>query len=197
MLRVLGTIARSQFSGQLQSEQRDLANWAGEIHSGMYSHLVRPAAPITWQTSANNFILQRSSGLFGNYADDSSTFDDAASTALLASTVYRLALLKSVHTFVPKAEQSRKALFAAATNGSGLAHFTSDGWLTPVVNPNNVGQEGSQSPEGQAFVVQLSAAYKDWLDAGSPGANAATHLGAGLMRWWVVGLAVLVGTALL
>jgi hypothetical protein len=144
-----------------------------------------------------SLLLQRSSGLFGNYADDSSTFDDAASTALLASTVYRLALLKSVHTFVPKAEQSRKALFAAATNGSGLAHFTSDGWLTPVVNPNNVGQEGSQSPEGQAFVVQLSAAYKDWLDAGSPGANAATHLGAGLMRWWVVGLAVLVGTALL
>ena len=34
--------------------------------------------------------------MFGNYADDNSTFDDASSTTLLASTVYRLALLGNV-----------------------------------------------------------------------------------------------------
>ncbi|KAI0698006.1 hypothetical protein BC835DRAFT_1405518 [Cytidiella melzeri] len=182
MLRVLGTIARSQFSGQMQSEQKDLTSWVGEIHSGMYANL-------------------RSSGLFGNYADQNSTFDDAASTALLASTVYRLSLLGNVHTFIPMAEKSRQALFAqgssSSTNGSGLTHFTSDGWLTPVVNPDNIGQQGTQSPEGQAFVVELSAAYSDWVKAGSPGASSASHLGASLMRWWVIVLAVLTGIALL
>ena len=116
--------------------------------------------------------------------------------------MYRLALLANVHTFVPMAEQSRQALFApssdpSSNNGSSLAHFTSDGWLTPVVNPENVGQEGSHSPEGQAFVVQLDAAYRDWVDAGSPGINTASHLGADLTRWWVILLAVLSGTALL
>ncbi|KAI0337128.1 Six-hairpin glycosidase [Trametopsis cervina] len=177
MMRVLGTISHSQFASQMQDEQKDLMNWASEIHSGMYAHL-------------------RSSGLFGNYADDSSTFDDASSTSLLASSVYRLALLGGAHTFVPKAETSRKALFAQSSNGS-LEHFTSDGWLVPVVNPDNVGQQGSQSPEGQAFVVELSAAWNDWVAAGSPGANAAIQLGAGLTQWWVILLAVLTSTALL
>ncbi|KAI0086828.1 Six-hairpin glycosidase [Irpex rosettiformis] len=182
ILRVLGTIQRSQFSNQMKNEKKDLINWASEIHSGMYAHL-------------------RSSGLFGNYVDDDSTFDDGSSTALLASSVYRLALFANVHTFVPMAEQSRQALFATAdpssNNGSSLVHFSSDGWLTPVVNPENVGKEGSHSPEGQAFVVQLDAAYRDWLDAGSPGKNAASHPGADLTRWWVILLAILTGTALL
>ena len=139
--------------------------------------------------------------MFGNYADDNSTFDDASSTTLLASTVYRLALLGNVHKYLPMAETSRKALWAPASspssnNGSSLQHFTSDMWLTPVVNPENVGQQGSQSPEGQAFVVELDAAWKDWVNAGSPGANAASHLAAGITRWWVVLLAVLTGAAL-
>lgn len=112
--------------------------------------------------------------------------------------MYRLALLGGIHTFVPMAEKSRKALFAQSSNGSGgLEHFTSDGWLTPVVNPDDVGQEGSQSPEGQAFVVQLSAAYRDWLDAGSPGINSANHVNVDVMRWWAILLAVLSGIVLL
>jgi len=50
-----------------------------------------------------------------------------------------------------------------------MAHFTSDGWLTPVVNPDSFGDEGEQSPEAQAFTLMLSAAYRDWVDNGSPG----------------------------
>lgn len=58
----------------------------------------------------------------------------------------------------------------------------------PVVNPHNFGaqlqlpasannlgaNDGlSMSPEGQAFVLEMQAAYRDWVGAGSPGQNAA------------------------
>ncbi|TFK46279.1 hypothetical protein OE88DRAFT_1667912 [Heliocybe sulcata] len=160
MLRVLRTIANSQYANAMKHEQIDLANWVGEIHSGIYPHL-------------------QSNGLFKNYPDSSasSNFDDAASTALLAATVFRLANAWGRHTYIPQALQSRAALLASSnssSNGnSSLTHFTSDMWLTPVVNPYSYGSQGSNSPEGQAFVLEMEAAYRDWTQAGSQGANSA------------------------
>ncbi|RPD56883.1 hypothetical protein L226DRAFT_538351 [Lentinus tigrinus ALCF2SS1-7] len=190
MLRVLGTIQHSQYAKKMKNQANDLRGWVAEIHDGIYPHL-------------------QTTGLFTNYADDGSTFDDASGTAILASTVYRLALLEGVHTHLPAAEKSRSVLFASAsasssssssssssrssassrsqssstststapastaTTPSTLAHFTADGWLTPVVDPYSFGREGSHSPEGQAFVVEMHAAWADWVQAGSPGANAA------------------------
>jgi len=165
MLRVLGTIKNSQYANTMKNEQTDLTNWVKEIHNAMYMHI-------------------RSDNLFFNYADDNSTFADASSAALLAATVYRMSLLTNTHTHLPQAENTRKALFSpssssgsgAGTNPNSLAgmtHFTSDGWLTPVVDPLSVGQSGQNSPEGQAFVVQMHAAWKDWVAQGSKGANAA------------------------
>lgn len=59
-------------------------------------------------------------------------------------------------------------------------------WLTPVVNPNQFGIEGEKSPEAQAFVVEMYAAWRDWTAVGSPGANAAGRVhGAGAMSLWV------------
>lgn len=139
MLRVLATIQASPFSSDMSSQQNDLGDWVSEIHDAMYPHL---------NTTVN---------LFYNYADDINTFLDAASTALLASTVYRLSLLRSVHTHLPTAEKCRKTLFSS--NSSGLMHFSSDGWLTPVVNPDSFGNQGSDSPESEAFVVELQV----WL----------------------------------
>ncbi|KAI0667555.1 Six-hairpin glycosidase-like protein [Trametes maxima] len=195
MLRVLGTIQHSQYAKSMKNQAKDLTNWVAEIHNGIYPHL-------------------RTNSLFGNYADDSASFDDASSTAILASTVYRLALLSGIHTHLPLAEQCRKALSAPTSTSSSsssapssapssastatapsasasstappspLAHFTTDMWLTPVVNPNQFGIEGSRSPEGQAFVVEMYAAWRDWVAQGSPGANAAARLqvGGGLLR---------------
>ena len=133
-------------------------------------------------------MTQQTTGLFNNYADDSSTFADASGTALLAASVSRIALMAGVHTHLPAAEKSRAALFASnssssssasasssSSNTSSLAHFTSAGWLTPVVNPNSFHERGSTSPEGQAFVLELAAAHADWVAAGSPGANAAAR----------------------
>lgn len=93
----------------------------------------------------------------------------------MASTVYRLSLLADKHRHLPAAENSRNTLSSTNSSG-GLAYFDSRGWLTPVVNPHNVGAEGSESPEAQAFVVMMQAAYNDWVEDGSKGANAASHL---------------------
>jgi len=144
------------------------------------------------------YTLQQSNGLFKNYVDmtTGNNFDDASSSALLAATVYRLVLLTGNKNFVPEAERTRAAIFA--TNGSTASatfspsspsataqppspsstsdafvntpHFTSDGWLSPVVDPLNVAVEGGMSPEGEAFALMLHSAWRDWSAAGSPGA---------------------------
>ena len=38
-----------------------------------------------------------------------------------------------------------------------------------------MGARGAQSPEGQAFVVEMQAAWQDWVAVGAPGANAAAR----------------------
>ena len=160
--------------------------------------------------------LQQPSGLFKNYADNTtgnstSNFDDASSSALLAATVYRLALLTGNKTYVPEAERTRAAIFA--TNGTMASatffpgpssptstaqppaslstsddafanspHFTADGWLSPVVDPLNIGVEGGMSPEGEAFALMLHAAWRDWSAAGSPGAPDSAPASLGRVR---------------
>jgi hypothetical protein len=56
--------------------------------------------------------------------------------------------------------------------------FDPSGWLTPVVNPEDWSSSGSESPEGQAFVVEMQAAWQDWVAVGSPGVNSAKMVGA-------------------
>ncbi|KAH9013651.1 glycoside hydrolase family 105 protein [Lactarius deliciosus] len=102
MLRVLGTLKSSSFSRNLSSQIQDLGDWVAEIHSAMYPHL-------------------QANGLFKNYADGNTTdnFDDASSSALLAATVYRLALLTGNETFITKAELTRAALFGTSATPPG------------------------------------------------------------------------------
>ncbi|KAK7696444.1 hypothetical protein QCA50_001101 [Cerrena zonata] len=160
MLRVLGTIQHSPFPKNFKNEQKDIQKWVTEILDAMYP----------WMTP---------SGIFRNYADNNSTFEDSSSAALLASAAYRHSLLSGVHRHLPQAEQVRGLLSASSTNSSSnssLEHFTSDMWLTPVVNPHSFGEEGSKSPEGQAFVVEMYAAWRDWVENGSTGANGAIRI---------------------
>ncbi len=85
-------------------------------------------------------------------------------------------------THIPAAEKIRQTIFTPSSNTSSNAsslfpnypHITSDGWLTPVVNPNSYGKQGEKSPEGQAFVMQLHSAWRDWVEDGGRGANAAS-----------------------
>jgi hypothetical protein len=145
--------------------------------------------------------------MFKNYVDDpGDTFDDAASSALLAATVYHLALLTGNRKFIAQAERTLAALFAtngtSATGGSSSSgsgafahtpHFTSDGWLSPVVDPTNIRVEGSMSPEGEAFALMLHAAWRDWDAVNGPGSAktgsampAPGSIGAGFMLAVVV-----------
>ncbi|KAG8942982.1 hypothetical protein FRC04_003268 [Tulasnella sp. 424] len=150
MLRVLGTIKNSPYSKQFNNEQGDLQDWIGDIHTGMKDNLP-------------------SSGIFYNYANDSSTGSDAASTALFAATVYRAVTLYEPGHYgdiVDAAELARTAIYA----NNGTVHFDSQGWLQPVVNPNSFHEIGQQSPEGQAFVMQLDNNWKEWVNQGSKSA---------------------------
>ena len=247
--RVLATIQHSSYADQMKSEISNLTSWIVEIHDGMYK------------------LQDKDSALFHNYANETGstdtghTFLESSSTALLASTVYRLALLQDVHTYVPDAERARKALSATAQAGSksyppfsswgtgdgvgpatsftgtrsssassasttasgfgpspnsssampnsssststsatasatlsysvatpsagvgaGMSHFSPEMWLTPVVDPYNWATQGGSSPEGQAFVVEMYAAYQDWTTQGSPGTNGALRFSVGA-RW--------------
>jgi hypothetical protein len=48
MLRVLGTLKSSSFSGNFKYQIKDLGNWVAEIHSAMYPYLVRHPQPPTY-----------------------------------------------------------------------------------------------------------------------------------------------------
>ena len=43
------------------------------------------------------------------------------------------------------------------------SYFTAAGWLSPVVDPLNVGSEGSQSPESQASVLVLHVQWRECI----------------------------------
>ncbi|KZT64678.1 Six-hairpin glycosidase [Daedalea quercina L-15889] len=196
ILRVLATIKRSQYADSMASELNDLLNWVVEIHDGMYKY------------------QDNSTSLFHNYAENSTWFFDSSSSALLASTVYRLATLQGIYTYIPNAEAAREALSANSgsdtaytswgtgngvgpatsftqttatsatpsgtatssyavptptSGGEDLLHFTPQMWLTPVVDPYDFTEQGGSSPEGQAFIVEMYAAWRDWVELGSPG----------------------------
>ncbi|KAG8899245.1 hypothetical protein FRB99_006846 [Tulasnella sp. 403] len=150
MLRVLATIQNSPFSKQFEDEQGDLQDWISELHSAMASRLPN-------------------SGIFTNYLDDTTTFNDAASTAMFAATVYRFVTLSSPSKYgniISAAERARNALYA----NNGGVHFDANGWLQPVVDPMSFHEQGKQSPEGQCFVLQMNNNWKAWVNSGSKSA---------------------------
>ena len=60
-----------------------------------------------------------------------------------------------------------------------------------MVNPHQYGIEGKESAEGQAFVLIMQAAWKDWKDEGSPGGNSALGVqasGVGMLVVAFVGM---------
>ncbi|KAF8337494.1 Six-hairpin glycosidase-like protein [Cantharellus anzutake] len=138
IVRVLATIQNSQFSGEMQSQREDLTSWAEEIFDAFYPY------------------QDSSTSLSRNYVDDNTSFLEASGSVLMASAVYRLAILSKSYGHVQNAEHLR------SSNSPG-GHIDVEGWLYPVL--------GSRSPEGESFVLLLNAAYGDWVKAGSEGAK--------------------------
>jgi rhamnogalacturonyl hydrolase YesR len=136
MLRVLRIIQSSSFAEELLSEQFDIMNWTALLLDSV------------WQ-------YQQPDGYLLNYMDldPSATFIDASGTALLAAATFRLAAIAPELVDTDPAERARNWI------GSNI---DADGWLTNVVNPLNWHAAGSHSPEGQAFVLMLVAAHRDY-----------------------------------
>lgn len=67
---------------------------------------------------------------------------------------YRLAGIDGIQDYLPFADRALKGI----DNNLG-----DDGWLRNVVDPYVFFRPGGHSPEAQAFVVLLQAAYRDHL----------------------------------
>lgn len=139
MLRVLETLANSDQADSLTEETNDLTIWIQEIINA------------TWP-------LQKENGTLCNILDDDSSFADSSSTALLASVTYRMAYIAGDDTHLNAANRAMALIEKSIDD---------DGWLQNTVNPYtfsspNTGE--NHSPEGQAFVLLLQSAWRDyWL----------------------------------
>lgn len=95
--------------------------------------------------------------------DDESSFVDTSSTALLAAVTYRMAVLTKDTSNVDAADKAFSYI---------KTQIDSNGWLANTVDPltfTTPSASGSHSPEGQAFVLLLQAAYRDYSLAKSGG----------------------------
>ncbi|KAM0786979.1 hypothetical protein ACM66B_002397 [Microbotryomycetes sp. NB124-2] len=150
MMRVIATIRNSDYASDFESQTSDLSAWTQEIVSSSF-----------------NSSLTRDN-LMHNYLNETDTFGDATSTALLTSVAYRLAQFDVTNEFLDQANVLRNKIYNSISTQTGI--------LSPVVDPLNFGQRlssGGISPEGQAFVLLMESAYRDWSrmsdQAGEPG----------------------------
>jgi rhamnogalacturonyl hydrolase YesR len=155
MLRVLQTISNSDVSGSFLAQQQDLLGWIEEIVGAAWKY-------------------QTSSGALRNVINDSGSFTDSASTALIASVAFRLAVLNGNNaTYIANANAAYNFVYR---------NIDSDGWLRNTVDPltfNSLSQPDDPSPEGQSFVLLLESArrdFQDWVET-----NATLPSGAGGM----------------
>lgn len=140
MMRVLQTIMHSDQARQFDAQQGDLIAWIREILAASWAN-------------------QQPSGALTNVIDDPSTFPDSSSTALLAAVTYRYAVLTSDDSLIPAANRALNFI---------RQNVNPDGWLLQTVDPETfytASSPGTFSPEGQAFVLLLHAAWKDFAAA--------------------------------
>ncbi|KAJ7905504.1 glycoside hydrolase family 105 protein [Mycena olivaceomarginata] len=225
MLRVIATMKNSPYSKDFSSQQKDLASWVKEIHTAMFANIDstniftnyadKPASSGMFYDTASTSLIastsspQRRKMPRGTLRDVQFfifvqlDFREAAGRRLLrqpqsSASASRSASRSSGGASSVSASSTAPLASPSATTAplSKLAHFTDDGWLTPVVNPHQFGVQGQNSPEGQAFVLELQAAYNEWVASGSPGANAAGRTASAVVGWaWVAGC-VVVGSLL-
>ncbi|KAF9779463.1 Six-hairpin glycosidase [Thelephora terrestris] len=144
MLRVRQTISLSDVSGSFVNQQNDLLNWIEEI------------VKASW-------IYQTSDGALRNVINNSSSFKDSSSTALIASATFRLAVLKR--------DNSTYISSANAAYDFVIRNIDSSGWLRNTVDPltfYSLSSPDDPSPEAQSFVLLLESArrdFQDWVDA--------------------------------
>ncbi|KAJ8095568.1 hypothetical protein PM082_023098 [Marasmius tenuissimus] len=158
MARVLATVMKAPShltQGWADEAITDLTTWIKEIIDGARG------APMD-------------NGLLRNYLDntwnDGHGFGEISGSAMLASVVYRMAILQPEvfgEEYISWADGIRKAISGNDHNGDPRVTLT--GVVRPAVNPlgwfdTNPFETGS--PEGQAFVVLMYAGWRDCVRAG-------------------------------
>ena len=142
MARVLATLRKSKFAAETKEEQKALVHMTRSILDGAMYFDTDP------------------SGLLRNRLDDETWFGEAAGTALIAATVFRMAVLE------PEVFGERYTEWALRKMEVVKKCVDEDtGTVRPVVNPTTDDQRSpldGVSPEAQAFVVLLYAAWRDW-----------------------------------
>ncbi|KDR83455.1 hypothetical protein GALMADRAFT_274901 [Galerina marginata CBS 339.88] len=134
MLRVLSTLNHTSEGQKFSGQQANLTQWIDEILEASWSH-----------QSANGTLL--------NVIDDPTSFSDTSSTALLASVTYRMAIFKNDTSLISPANRALHL----------IKNSLQDGWLQNTVDPvtfHGPLPSGKHSPEGQAFVLLLQAAWQ-------------------------------------
>ncbi|PPR04273.1 hypothetical protein CVT26_004063 [Gymnopilus dilepis] len=139
-------------------------------------------------------------GLLRNYLDDTSDdglgFGEISGSSLLASVVYRMAVLQP-NIFSPNSSSSRSSgtsyiawadslrQTVSGNDGNGNPHINANGIVTPAVNPlwwKDTNPDTSGSPEGQNFVVLMYTAWRDCVKAGVCSSPNATATGSSRSR---------------
>lgn len=122
----------SQYANQFSNEIHDLESWAREILVASFATL-----QVCFRSHYSSFaiIAQRAestlfqpNGFVLNYFDNSTSFTDSASSASLAATTYRLAVLDS--------DSDYSALLASAATIRDAVYRNIDtvtGWLSGAV----------------------------------------------------------------
>ncbi|KAF7345453.1 Unsaturated rhamnogalacturonyl hydrolase YesR [Mycena venus] len=151
MARVLATIMRAPVAQDVSwctGAISDLSGWIKEILDAAMG------APLD-------------GGLLRNYIDSSAepVFGEISGSSLLASVAYRMAVLRPDAfdaSYVAWADGIRKEF--------GTGGHVKSGVVSPAVNPHNwhdPDPDTSGSPEGQAMVVLMYAAWRDCVVAGT------------------------------
>jgi len=138
MLRVLETIRHSDVSSHFRTQTADLTAWVDEIVTG------------AWK-------FQQPNGTLLNHINDPTSFADSSSTALIAASSFRLASLTGDLRHIPAATKALDVIKKS---------IDSDGFLLNTVDPltfDTPSGPGVHSPEGQAFVLLLNSAFRDFL----------------------------------
>ncbi len=159
MLRVLETIRRSSEADKMLSERLELTSWIREILTSAWTFQVRTINYLRRLSLTAMCSAQQTNGTLLNYLDQPGSFADSSSTALLGAVTYRMAALTGDLTHVSSADDAFSVIKASLTD---------DGWLLNTVDPltfNTPSVPGSYSPEGQAFVLLLHSAWRDYTAA--------------------------------
>ena len=167
MARVLATVVRAP----VPEDQESDAEWREEGIKNLTTWIMEILKEAI-KSPLDNGLLPNYIGVGENDQKGARerAFGEISGSALLASVVYRMAVLQPQSCgdrFLDWADKLRNVL--GGTDSEGVRHVTDEGVVRPAVNPlgwQDVKPYTKGSPEGQAFVVLMFSAWRDCVIQG-------------------------------